>query len=115
MRVILIDSGTATEKRIDPSNIEEDVRSLIGCDVLASGGDIRNDHWVFVDDDGLFCSTNQFHQAEWAGQKLAGKMVVAGFSPTTMGLIEATMSIEDVLSEVSYTGNTSAEDAFYYL
>ena len=109
MRAIFIDSNDKQvyEARIKGNDFRE-IRSLIGCDIIAGGYSFDNGDYMYIDDEGLF-QTNRngfvinLEGNSWGEQQLIGNALIVGSSKDDDGSdADALSSIEDIKKIISF-------------
>jgi hypothetical protein len=110
MRAIFIDSTDRNiyEARIKGNDFKE-IRSLIGCDIIAGGYSFDNGDYMYVDDEGLFqTNRNGFvinvEGNTWGEQQLIGNALIIGSNQDDDdgSDADAVSSIEDIRKIISF-------------
>jgi hypothetical protein len=109
MRAIFIDSTDRNvyEARIKGNDFRE-IRSLIGCDIIAGGYSFNNGDYMYVDDEGLFqTNRNGFiinvEGNTWGEQQLIGNALIVGSSKDDDGSdADAVSSIEEIKKIIQF-------------
>jgi hypothetical protein len=77
-KAYLIDPVTRTVEEVNYSNDFTDIYDLIDCDTFTCVNFNKHNDTIFVDDEGLFKSDQQFFHVQGYPQPLAGKGLILG-------------------------------------
>jgi hypothetical protein len=101
---------TVTEVELENKGTLQQMYKLIGCELVA--GLALNDHNdLWIDDEGLLCSPNNFFTIKGFPQPLAGNAIILGVNHLTGKDKSATMKVEEVKSLVTFLDVTEVSIA----